>query len=1006
MKQSTWIGIIVVILVLGVLCMTCLLVGAVLVRPDLLSFSWPGGAGGRIVLALPVRHGESDLVLLRSGQSVDRGVVLAESARPGGGTIVTWRDGQTIPLGSPEYGGFTAQDELLLQAQLDGQGRLMRMSTSAREPEEIFESDTGRFTAYVGQGGQEILITDETGSGVTRCYLARPGEEVRRVARGDDCQVSADGATLLVSETASGRTDLTIIGVDGADEVRLLEGESDVQSSRLAPDGGQVAFVRGEGDAGTSLTVLARDGSPAFESGTFYAIASYGFAPSGRQLYYIAEGEAGDLELHTLDGQVASANTLDAAFTPDGENLVYLAAGQDGDGTVNVYSLAQGSSREIVSGEGLAFALLPSSEGILVRESVLDELSVYFAALDGAEPTDLFDEVGYYLQTAQVVPGQGLAYLLVQETGSSLSLYVASMETGDGYFALEGWADVQLLNLSPEGERLLLSGREDPGDPAELLLVELREGAEPVVLDEDLDAVLNAVFDTRARQVWYSVSTGTDPDEVEVRRVDADGDRPAEIAYAEGALVDVAWSDLRPFLSSYLTFNTGLTVTGYCPGATALQVGSPTEDELAAGGENCYSFRVSDGLEYTVRVLAAHPDLDSRLYLYDRQGRQIAEDDDGGPGLNPRLWVTLDSPGLYFVTVVGFGSEDAGAYSIELRQGLGNLGFPTAERLDFDAVVQGAITADDEIYLQSFNWTIFGRMYTFEAGAEDWIEIDVDPETRGGASMIGLILFDPGQMQIAYGSADIPGPDLQASLPVGGQYYVLVGMLDESVPSQEVFYDISLVQGEAPEPGGGPISYGETLEGYVISPLGDEWTFEGEQGDEVTITMRSSAIDSTLSLRGPDGTELRYDDDGAGYPDSMILGFRLPQTGTYTILARSLGGNLGAYTLSLELGAPGAGGEITRGQAVEGDLQGGTRDRWTFQGEVGERVTIVMASNFFDTYLELYGPDGQLLTANDDAGSTSRSEIADFSLPATGEYEILARAYWGDAGGGYTLELR
>jgi len=65
-----------------------------------------------------------------------------------------------------------------------------------------------------------------------------------------------------------------------------------------------------------------------------------------------------------------------------------------------------------------------------------------------------------------------------------------------------------------------------------------------------------------------------------------------------------------------------------------------------------------------------------------------------------------------------------------------------------------------------------------------------------------------------------------------------------------------------------------------------------------------------------------------------------------------------------------------------------------------------MTSNQFDTYLELYGPDGQLLTANDDAGSTSRSEISNFILPVSGEYQIVARAFFGDVGGAYTLELR
>lgn len=347
-----------------------------------------------------------------------------------------------------------------------------------------------------------------------------------------------------------------------------------------------------------------------------------------------------------------------------------------------------------------------------------------------------------------------------------------------------------------------------------------------------------------------------------------------------------------------------------------------------------------------------------------------------------------------------------GAYTIEAQQGLGNQGFSDAQLLAFDADTPGAVTPESEIYLEPYQSTVYGVMYRFEAAAQDWIEVDLTSQAAAEGTPLGLVLFDANQAMLASGYMNPVGPDLQYSLPQSGQYYLMVGFMDESIPGQSLSFDIRLSRGEPPQPGGGPIAYGETLDGFVINSEGDAWTFQAEAGDEATITMRSSSIDSTLTLLAPDGTQLAYDDDGAGYPNAMIFAYRIPTSGTYTILARSLGASLGAYSLSLELSVPGDTGQIGRGETVDGTLDPGTRDRWTFQGEAGEQVSIVMTSDVFDTYLELYGPDSQMLTYNDDAGSTRRSEISDFVLPATGSYLIVARGYSGSVGGAYTLELR
>ena len=78
------------------------------------------------------------------------------------------------------------------------------------------------------------------------------------------------------------------------------------------------------------------------------------------------------------------------------------------------------------------------------------------------------------------------------------------------------------------------------------------------------------------------------------------------------------------------------------------------------------------------------------------------------------------------------------------------------------------------------------------------------------------------------------------------------------------------------------------------------WKFTGTAGDGVTIEMHSAAFDTYLMLLDPSGVPLAENDDSAkGVTDSRIT-FTLTSTGTWTVVANSLGASqLGDYTVSL-----------------------------------------------------------------------------------------------------------
>jgi len=99
---------------------------------------------------------------------------------------------------------------------------------------------------------------------------------------------------------------------------------------------------------------------------------------------------------------------------------------------------------------------------------------------------------------------------------------------------------------------------------------------------------------------------------------------------------------------------------------------------------------------------------------------------------------------------------------------------------------------------------------------------------------------------------------------------------------------------------------------------GDHWEFDGTAGEIVTIQLcrtdntgsGTSTLDPYLCLLDPSGAEVAQDDDSNGdcavpgpYGASILNGFELPTTGTYTVVASSFqggGSETGTYRLVLD----------------------------------------------------------------------------------------------------------
>jgi len=240
-----------------------------------------------------------------------------------------------------------------------------------------------------------------------------------------------------------------------------------------------------------------------------------------------------------------------------------------------------------------------------------------------------------------------------------------------------------------------------------------------------------------------------------------------------------------------------------------------------------------------------------------------------------------------------------------------------------------------------------------------------------------------------------------------------------------------------------PLRYGETVSGVLDDAhYEDRWTFTGQRGDVIRVTMTRSAdvpggLDGYLLLIGPDGAVLAEVDDTGDAVMPTLAGYELPADGVYTLVATRFGFangySVGAYSLTLELigrqlmtGTSAEGGArwlapgtlppglrwLAYNEPVNGRLADDHSEDWyIFQGRAGDVITLRMAAadGALDPFLILTDGSGYELARADDAPDGSRDAvIADLPLPADGAYLVRATRYGfahGPSAGSYTLVI-
>ncbi len=100
----------------------------------------------------------------------------------------------------------------------------------------------------------------------------------------------------------------------------------------------------------------------------------------------------------------------------------------------------------------------------------------------------------------------------------------------------------------------------------------------------------------------------------------------------------------------------------------------------------------------------------------------------------------------------------------------------------------------------------------------------------------------------------------------------------------EYFYSSQCVPGSRENSPAGSISFGQTVTGNLAEGGADLWTFNGNAGDLVTISLTSDIFDTFVELLGPSGGIASNDDGGDGL-NSLITAFELTESGEHTVVA-------------------------------------------------------------------------------------------------------------------------
>lgn len=383
--------------------------------------------------------------------------------------------------------------------------------------------------------------------------------------------------------------------------------------------------------------------------------------------------------------------------------------------------------------------------------------------------------------------------------------------------------------------------------------------------------------------------------------------------------------------------------------AEPVQIGTPIQGRIA-GDEyyQTYTFEAFAGQIVNVNLTAISGNLDTLLLVLNSNGAIIDGNDDIVSAENTNSAINsliLTEDGVYTIMATRYGKDVGGTEGdFELLvsgdnvpETLTNLELPTG---NIQVYLQWDTNADLQLLVRDpFGDTVFNDNLTVRSGGRleqtgniNCTTPEEDPETGITPPPLYYIYWpestflNPGayEVEVQYRSecGDTRPVNFSLDIVVDGQLIFTENSPIDFTERYLTSFSIDPATGVVSPSDGGILGGSDTLpwQGDLASAVAvapgdtrvgsitpddkfDLYTFEGEAGEVVTVSMSqtSGTLDTLLFLMDPNGIELVQNDDSNDSTNSLI-NVTLPQDGTYTIIAThfgaQFGGTIGGYNLS------------------------------------------------------------------------------------------------------------
>lgn len=398
---------------------------------------------------------------------------------------------------------------------------------------------------------------------------------------------------------------------------------------------------------------------------------------------------------------------------------------------------------------------------------------------------------------------------------------------------------------------------------------------------------------------------------------------PLSLARARWVLLFLAISttgcEVFSFPSLFDSRATGTSVlTLLDTGRRSLEIGDEVQGALSASdyvgvnGSYLEAWSLKARAGQTISIDLQSDDFDSYLYVVGPGLSETLRDDDGGGACHSRLDFTVLESGVFHVVASSSGSQTTGTYRLRVSAEPQ----PRAS-ISCGGVDPSALTAlPTEGRELTMGEIAFGHLSGIEPSIENgrpvqaWA-LEGHAGERVTVRLLSddydayLYLFGPGMSETMTDddSAGDLDSELTITFPQTGRYTVGAGALSSGSSGSyrltltEPIDIATLETGERllyidSEAHGMLTAADPVVEGKPVQA----WALEVRAGDRVTIEQLAEDFDSYLWIAGPGFAEpLTNDDGGEGLNSRLDVTF--PQDGVYRVVASSLGGSTGSYTL-------------------------------------------------------------------------------------------------------------